>query len=77
MLHFGVGATYVSCHHNLPLVCSLALHVLFLILGNKCLVLEQPSGTLKIAMSMSSSLIENVSHLSEFQQAMFSMQKGI
>lgn len=47
------GAISRSCHHTLPLVYSLTLHGLFLILGNKFLVLDQPPGMLKIAMSVS------------------------
>jgi len=74
MLHFWVGVTYISGHHNLPLVCSLTLHVLFLLLGNKFLLLEQPSRMLKIAMSVTSSVTENVSHLS-FSRLCFQCRK--
>lgn len=66
MLHFWVEAVSVSCHYTLPPVCSLTLHILFLVLGPKVIVLEQPSGTLEIAMSVTSSLTENVSYLLVF-----------
>lgn len=66
MLHFWVETISVSCHYTLPPVCSLTLHVLFLILATKFIVLEQSSGVLKIAVSVTSSLTENVSHLLVF-----------
>lgn len=58
MLHFWVETISVSCHYTLPSVCSLTLHVLFFILATKFIVLEQPSGMLKIAVSVTSSLTE-------------------
>lgn len=66
MLHFWVEAISVSCHYTLPPVCSLTIHVVFLILGPKLIVLEQPSGMPKIAMLVTSSLTENVSNLLVF-----------
>lgn len=66
MLHFWVRAISVRYHYTLPPVCSLTLHVLFLIPGTKFIVLEQPSGVQKIAMSVTSSLAENVSYLLAF-----------
>lgn len=66
MLHFWVEAISVTCHCTLPPVCSLTLHIVFLILGPKLIVLEQPSGMLKIAMLVTSSLTANVSNLLVF-----------